>query len=88
MSYTLQVSRSAAAYLERLDQHTKERLERKLTELRDDPLAAQHSKPLRNAAGVRSARVGGWRIIFTIDGQSQTVRIDTIAPRGQAYRGL
>jgi len=82
------VARSAATYLERLDGTTQRRIARKLAELAEGPFDPQHSKPLANAVGWRSARVGGWRILFTVDPQAGTVQINRIAPRGQVYRDL
>lgn len=88
MNYRLRLSRSAEAYLNRLSADIQERMERKLAALIDNPLDPQHSKPLANAAGLRSARIGGWRILFTVDTEALLIRVETIAPRGQAYRDL
>jgi len=52
-----------------------------------DPLGPA-SKPLTNAADYRSARVGDWRIIFTIDKDAHIIDVDDIGPRGQIYRLL
>jgi mRNA-degrading endonuclease RelE of RelBE toxin-antitoxin system len=57
----------------------------RIDQLATDPFAV--SKPLRAAAGARSARVGGYRIIFDVDTATQTVFVTDIGPRGQIYRG-
>ena len=38
--------------------------------------------------GARRARVGGYRIIFTIDDRRRVVRVLRIAPRDKAYKRL
>ncbi|MGI8551575.1 MAG: type II toxin-antitoxin system RelE family toxin [Dehalococcoidia bacterium] len=86
MTYALEVSRSADTYLQRQGRRLQERTVEKFARLSEDPFDPQHSKPLPNTSGRRSARVGGWRILFTVDPEARVVRIDTIAPRGQVYR--
>jgi mRNA interferase RelE/StbE len=46
------------------------------------------TKPLTNLAGERAMRVGGWRIIYSVDESSPEVHVDSIGPRGQVYRDL
>lgn len=82
--FEVRLSRTAVAYLRRIDRPTRERVMAKLSALAEDPLSA--SKALTNAQGRRSARVGDLRIIFTIDNGAQVVAVSHIGPRGQVYR--
>jgi len=53
-----------------------------------DDSFGRHAKPLRGGAGYRGARVGGLRIVFTVDRLAQLVNVIEIGPRGQIYRRL
>ncbi len=86
MSFTLIVSPEPRRYLERLDERSRKRFLRKFRELSTDPF--HQTKTLQGVQGLRSARVGGWRVLYTVDLEAQTISIDHIAPRGQVYRGL
>ena len=88
MIYELRLAGPARRYLDRLDLKTQDRFERKFQQIAADPFDLQHSKPLSGAGSRRSARVGGWRIIFTVYRESQVVLVDEIGPRGQIYRRL
>lgn len=84
VAFEVRLSRDAADYLRRVAAPTRERLLRRLRELADDPFA--RSKPLTNAEGRRSSRVGALRIILTVDTDGQIVAVSHIGPRGQVYR--
>ena len=86
MKFRLWVDPDARAYARRLDVPTQERIRERLRELAADPLG--NSKPLHNAGGRRSSRVGDYRIIFTIDQGRGRLNVLAIAPRGRAYRDL
>ncbi len=88
MSFEFQLSRQAASYYRRLDGRTKSRIRERLKEFRRDPYDPHHTRPLTNAAGRRSARVGGWRIVSSVDDAKRMVNISDIGPRGEIYRGL
>lgn len=87
MTYKIHVARTAERYLRRLDRVSQQRILRRLGDIAADPYGPE-TKPLRNAAGRRSARVGGWRVVFLVDDQAQAIDVRVIAPRGQAYRNL
>ena len=63
------------------------RIVQRLVQLGDDPFGP-HSKPLEGRTNDRSSRVGGWRIIFSVDRQRELVEVSAIGPRGQIYRQL
>ena len=88
MTFRLRVSRDALRYLRRLDAPSQERIAQRIDQLLDDPLAPRLGKPLRGQTDLRAARVGGWRLLYAVDRESQTVTVERIAQRGQVYRNL
>jgi mRNA interferase RelE/StbE len=46
------------------------------------------SSPLTERPGVRKSRVGGWRVLFSVDREARVVYIATVDRRGQVYRRL
>ena len=86
MSFEVRLSRDSASYLQRLPAGAKNRVLARLRELAEDPIG--NSKRLQDAGQRRSTRVGGLRIILTIDLERQLVEVSYIGPRGQVYRRL
>jgi mRNA-degrading endonuclease RelE of RelBE toxin-antitoxin system len=43
---------------------------------------------VKDPAGRRAVRVGGWRVIYFFDEHAKNVHIDLIGPRGEVYRDL
>lgn len=43
-------------------------------------------RPLTETPGIRKSRVGGWRILFSVDREAQVVYILTVDTRGQVYK--
>lgn len=82
--YSVSLSRTAEKYFERSDAPTRERLRQKFEKLKADPFDPQNSKPLRGRNDERSARVGGLRILFRVDGAD--IVIADIGPRGEIYK--
>jgi len=87
VSYELRIARHAERYLRRLDRPTQDRIMRRLAQIAENP-RGQYTKLLTNAAGRWASRVGGWRIIFTIDDEARVVDVSVIDPRGEVYRDL
>lgn len=85
--YEIILSRQAASYLTRLDQTAQHRIVSRLEQLAENPLGPL-TKPLTNAEGLRSSRVGTWRIVYRIDEPTHAVLDSDIAPRGTVYRRL
>ena len=48
--------------------------------------ATRLSAPLVERAGVRKSRVGGWRILYTVDRDTKFLYVATIDTRGQVYK--
>lgn len=87
MSYELEIAPRALAYAERLDQRTRNRITSRIEQIKDDPYGF-HGKALAGPGRLRVARVGAFRVIYTVDDPAQLVRIRHIGPRGQIYRDL
>ncbi|PSR23491.1 MAG: hypothetical protein C7B45_02830 [Sulfobacillus acidophilus] len=85
--YEIILSRQAARYLERLDRMAQQRIIDRLEQLAKNPRDL-FTKPLTNAEGLRSSRVGTWRIVYRIDEPLHEVQVSDIAPRGEVYRRL
>ena len=88
MSYQANLSQEAIKRLDRLDHSTYQRIERRLDELEANPYDPRIAKLLKGLEGMRSSRVGNWRVVYTIHEKAKTIYIVAIRPRGEAYRGL
>ena len=88
MSYQVRLSNRAAKDLDRLNRGTQERILNRLDQLAEAPDDPRLSNLLTNRGGLRKSRVGGWRIIFSVDGDSKTVDVVTIERRSQVYRRI
>ena len=86
MSYRISVSHEAEKVLDRLDRPLERRLRARFVQLGDDPFDPRLSAPLTERVGVRKSRVGGWRILFTVDREAMVVNVVTVDTRGQVYR--
>jgi mRNA interferase RelE/StbE len=86
VNYRVVLSRRAESIFGRIDATLQKRLLARFEELGSNPLDPRISKPLTGQAGVRSSRIGAWRILFTIE--QQIVEVLWIEPRGQVYKRL
>jgi len=81
MTYTLVISPKLLKKLEKLDKATKERIADSINEILKNP---EKFKPLRyELKGLRSARIGKWRIIYRVEGEE--VIILSIGHRKNVY---
>lgn len=83
----VQLTRQAATQFESLPQHLQDPVLNALTDLEIDPEAA--GKPLLGRLkGLWSARVGSYRIIYSVEGsrRSPMVIVRAIKHRAQAYK--
>jgi mRNA interferase RelE/StbE len=87
MTYEIRLSGDAEAYLRRLDEATQERIRLRLAQIASNPFGPQ-TKALTSTGGLRSARVGGNRILFRVDRAAMTVGVSVVGPRGQVYRDV
>ena len=86
MSYRVSITHEAEKLLDRLDRPTERRIRTRLVQLAEDPLDPRLSAPLAERAGARKSRVGGWRILFTVDRDAKIVYVLTVDTRGQLYK--
>jgi mRNA interferase RelE/StbE len=87
VKFTVRVAGPAARYLSRLSEPAHGRVLARLDQIAEDPYG-RHTKPLHGAGGRRGARVGGLRIVFTVDRDQRVVDVVEIGPRGEIYRRL
>jgi mRNA interferase RelE/StbE len=86
VTYTVSLAREAEKVLDRLDRPTERRLRSRISQLAEDPFAPRLSSPLVERAGIRKSRVGGWRILFSVDRDVLILYILTVDTRGQVYK--
>lgn len=86
MTYGISVAHEAAKVLDRLDRPTERRIRARFLQLAEDPFDPRLSAPLAERSGVRKSRVGGWRILFTVDREAKRIFIATVDTRDQVYK--
>ena len=86
MTYRVVVAHEAEKILDRLDRPTERRIRARFLQLAEDPFDTRLSAPLTERAGVRKSRVGGWRILFTVDRDAKVLNVVTVDTRGQVYK--
>lgn len=88
MNFQLVIADPAKKKLRRLDRALQRRIVARLDLLCADPLSSPLSDWVEGTQGLRKTRVGGWRILFTVDLERKVVAVQAIRPRGEAYRRL
>jgi len=86
VSFQVSVAHEAEKVLDRLDSPAERRIRNRFLQLAEDPFDPRLSAPLVERAGIRKSRVGGWRILFTVDRDAKVIYILTIDTRGQVYK--
>jgi mRNA interferase RelE/StbE len=86
VNYIVELTSEAERDLERLDRTSERRIRERLKELAPDPYSPRLSKPLKMFPGIRSARVGDWRILYEIAEPEKLMRVTAVRPRREAYR--
>lgn len=86
MSYEVRLAKPAIRTLDQTDRTTERRLRKRLKELSEDPCNPRLSKTVVSYEGLRSSRVGGWRILYTTNEEEKTIYVLAIRPRGDAYK--
>lgn len=85
--YEIELSRNAAKFYQKADAVTVHRLNAAFDLLGADPLHHYNIKPLVGALqGSYRIRVGGIRIIYSIDDAAKIVFIEVIGFRGDVYK--
>jgi mRNA interferase RelE/StbE len=84
--YQIELTRSAARSLKRIEARQRDAIRAKLDEFAQDPRAQRLDiRKLEGRPGYR-LRVGDWRVIYEIEDVVRIVTVQKIAPRGSAYR--
>ena len=86
LSYTYQLSRQAEKSFARLDTRYQRLIVQRLDRLAEGPYDTHFSKQLANRHGLRTSRVGDYRILYSVDEALRALLVKTIGPRGSAYR--
>lgn len=60
----------------------------RLYRIAEAPHDPRLSSPLTAKGGLRKSRVGGWRIIFSVQDEIEVVAVVTIDRRGQVYQRI
>jgi len=84
--WRIEVKQRAKKDLTRLDVPVRRRIVKATRKLAEDP----HSGALRKLTGRAGGskfrlRVGDWRILVTLDEDTNTVQVQRVLPRGRAY---
>jgi mRNA interferase RelE/StbE len=88
VTYEVRLSDRAAKDLDYLDRVTQQRMLKRLGQIGEAPLDPRFSSMLTSQGGVRRSRVGGWRVIFSVDEESKTVNVLAVDRRGQVYHRI
>jgi mRNA interferase RelE/StbE len=86
VSHRVVIAHEAEKFLDRMDRQTEEGIRTRVIQLAEDPFDPRLSAPLTERAGIRKSRVGGWRILFTANRETQTLAVLTVNTRGQVYK--
>ena len=86
MNFRVSVVHEAEKILDRLDRPTEQRVRARFVQLAVDPFDSRLSAPLADRPGIRKSRVGGWRVLFTVDREAKVLYILAVDTRGQVYK--
>jgi mRNA interferase RelE/StbE len=86
--FKIAIARRAEKELSVLDKWIVRRIRDRLKELALDPFSPRISKSLKMFEGLRSSRVGDWRIIYEVIEDRQVVEVKGIRPRSKVYNKL
>jgi mRNA interferase RelE/StbE len=84
-AWRVQLTRTAARDLRRLDPPIRKRIETALRELAENPGRSGALRKLTNAPEWR-LRIGDWRALVLLDPQERVILVTRLLPRGRAYR--
>ena len=78
---TFQFSKQAVKALAQMEPSARKRIQRGIYGIPQGDI-----QPLRGYVGTFRLRVGDWRVLFSYS-EPQTVLVEKISPRGDAYKG-
>ena len=88
MSYVAKLSSRAAKDLDRLNEPVLSRVLDRIDALAANPHDPILSAKITGKGQLRKSRIGGWRIIFTLNNARHELFVITIERRGQVYSRL
>lgn len=89
MNYKIELSKRSYKYLEKLDKRSKQRISNYLLLLTDNPRNPElNIKKIQGESSMYRLRVGGFRILYTIEDNILIITIIKIGPRGDVYNDL
>ena len=83
--YDVHLARRAQRYYRRVDRVTAQRLDECFEDLKRDPFGSTRIRPLQGYPNAFRYRVGGLRVLYTVDQSFRIVTVNSIRPRGDAY---
>ena len=83
--YEVHLARRAERYYRRVDRDTARRLDECFEDLTRDHFCPTRVRALRGYPNAFRYRVGGLRVLFTVDQSARIVTVNAIRPRGDAY---
>lgn len=83
--YRIEYSKQSIRTLMRMPTNTAALIRRKVEAMAQNPFAARGVKKLVGSDGYR-LRVGGWRVLYLVDGDRLLVAVLKIGPRGEVYQ--
>jgi mRNA interferase RelE/StbE len=86
VNFQVGVAHEAEKILDRLDRPAEQRMRDRFVQLAVNPFDPRLSAPLVDRPGIRKSRVGGWRILFSVDLDAKAIYILTVDTRGQVYK--
>ena len=86
MNFQVGIAHEAEKVLDRLDRPTEQRVRARFLQPAVAPFDPRLSAPLAGRPGIRKSRVGGWRVLFTVDRDARAIYILTLDTRGQVYK--
>ena len=83
----LELSDKAIKDMSRMPAGIASNMRQRLRAIAVDPFATHGSvERLKGAVNTFRLRVGGWRAVYTVDVESQTMFVERVEPRGEVYR--
>ena len=88
MTFKILLHRRAAKFLKRLDESTKNRVIRSLSELRNFPDIRLDIVKIAGERDIYRIRIGDLRVLMKVYDEEKIIIIVKIDRRGKAYKGL
>jgi mRNA interferase RelE/StbE len=88
VTYAVAFSQRAVRDFDRLGRDVQKRILDRLDQISQTPHDHRLSLQLTGHDRMRRSRVGGWRILFTIDDAVKAIAVVMIERRGQVYKRI